>query len=86
MGESRRERFYWSAFNLVTLTISVYVWSYLIACAMFLACEAPTGRIDKLLLKRPRAASEQENNGALRQTNGIDEGATNTSKYAEAKM
>ncbi|XP_070389402.1 nose resistant to fluoxetine protein 6-like [Dermacentor albipictus] len=50
--ESSRERIYWSLFNLVTLTFAVLVWSFLLSYMTFIACEAPTGALDKLLFGR----------------------------------
>lgn len=43
-----RERFYYSTFNQLSLHFSVAVWSFLIAYVLFLACEAPTGKLSKI--------------------------------------
>ncbi|KAH6934659.1 hypothetical protein HPB50_026720 [Hyalomma asiaticum] len=44
-----RERVYWSIFNTLMLLFGVLVWSYLLAYLAFLACEAPTGALDKFI-------------------------------------
>ncbi|XP_077510748.1 nose resistant to fluoxetine protein 6-like isoform X1 [Amblyomma americanum] len=44
-----RERLFWSKFTTVTLFNSVLIWSFQLAFLSFLACEAPTGALDKLL-------------------------------------
>lgn len=43
-----RERFYFSRFNQLSLHFSVSVWSFLLAFILFLACEAPTGKLSKI--------------------------------------
>nr|XP_054931481.1 nose resistant to fluoxetine protein 6-like [Dermacentor andersoni] len=50
--ESSRERIYWSLFNVVTLTFAVLVWCFLLSYMTFIACEAPTGALDKLIFGR----------------------------------
>lgn len=47
-----RERIFWSKFNMVTLLFAILVWSYLLAYLAFLACEAPTGALDKFIFTR----------------------------------
>ncbi|KAH7958547.1 hypothetical protein HPB49_002532 [Dermacentor silvarum] len=49
---SSRERVYWSVFNQVTLCFAVLVWCFLLSYLTFIACEAPTGALDKLLFSR----------------------------------
>ncbi|EEC19825.1 conserved hypothetical protein [Ixodes scapularis] len=56
----RKELMYWSVYNVVTVAFTAYIWSLLIACIIFFVCEAPTGRISKLLLVPKRLFSEHE--------------------------
>ncbi|XP_050043661.2 nose resistant to fluoxetine protein 6-like [Dermacentor andersoni] len=52
MLHSSRERIYWSVFNQLTLSFAVLVWSFLLSYVAFIACEAPTGALEKLLFRR----------------------------------
>ncbi|XP_075539361.1 nose resistant to fluoxetine protein 6-like [Dermacentor variabilis] len=52
MLHSSRERVYWSAFNQLTLSFAVLVWCFLLSFVVFIACEAPTGVLEKLLFRR----------------------------------
>ncbi|KAL1424903.1 hypothetical protein MTO96_019765 [Rhipicephalus appendiculatus] len=45
-----RERIHWSTFNIVTLLFGVLIWSFLLAYAAFILCEAPTNALSKLAL------------------------------------
>lgn len=47
-----RERIFWSKFNMFTLLFAFIVWCYLLAYLAFLACEAPTGALDKFIFTR----------------------------------
>lgn len=49
MLHASRERLFWSKFTTVTLFNSVLIWSFQLAFLSFLACEAPTGALDKML-------------------------------------
>ncbi|CAN7941203.1 unnamed protein product [Ixodes hexagonus] len=49
-----RERIFFSHFTLVSQCFSVLVWSYLLSYLMFIACEAPTGHLEKLVFMRER--------------------------------
>uniref|UniRef100_V5IDK1 Uncharacterized protein n=2 Tax=Ixodes ricinus TaxID=34613 RepID=V5IDK1_IXORI len=49
-----RERIFFSHFTLVSQCFSVLVWSYLLSYLMFIACEAPTGHLEKLIFMRER--------------------------------
>ncbi|KAM7304860.1 nose resistant to fluoxetine protein 6 [Ixodes scapularis] len=49
-----RERVFFSHFTLVSQCFSVLVWSYLLSYFMFIACEAPTNHLRKLLFMRER--------------------------------
>ncbi|XP_054920978.2 uncharacterized protein [Dermacentor andersoni] len=44
-----REKLYFSKFNLFSESVSVFVWSCMLALVVFLACEAPVGRLDKMV-------------------------------------
>ncbi|XP_037564494.1 nose resistant to fluoxetine protein 6-like [Dermacentor silvarum] len=52
MLHASRERVLWSKFNLVTLWLSVVVWSFLLSYLTFLACEAPTAKLNSLIFGR----------------------------------
>ncbi|KAG0445736.1 hypothetical protein HPB47_014609, partial [Ixodes persulcatus] len=49
-----RERVFFSHFTLVSQCFSVLVWSCLLSYFMFIACEAPTDHLRKLLFMRER--------------------------------
>ncbi|KAM7304861.1 nose resistant to fluoxetine protein 6 [Ixodes scapularis] len=49
-----RERVFFSHFTLVSQCFSVLVWSHLLSYFMFIACEAPTDHLRKLLFMRER--------------------------------
>ncbi|CAN8019015.1 unnamed protein product, partial [Ixodes persulcatus] len=44
-----RERTFFSHFTLVSKCFSTLVWSYLLSYLLFVSCEAPTGRLEKLV-------------------------------------
>ncbi|XP_075542201.1 nose resistant to fluoxetine protein 6-like [Dermacentor variabilis] len=50
--QASRERVYWSTFNQMTLSFSVLVWCFLLSYLVFIACEAPTGALEKLAFRR----------------------------------
>ncbi|KAH6945025.1 hypothetical protein HPB50_006752 [Hyalomma asiaticum] len=57
-----RERIFFSHYNMVTQYFGALVASYLLSYVLFVACEAPTGRIEKLLLmpkRRPQLHDEK---------------------------
>ncbi|XP_049520331.1 O-acyltransferase like protein-like [Dermacentor silvarum] len=59
-----REKLYFSTFNLFSQSVSVFVWSGMLALVMFLACEAPVGRLDKIMWgKSPQKKKEEQING-----------------------
>ncbi|XP_075550181.1 nose resistant to fluoxetine protein 6-like [Dermacentor variabilis] len=49
---SSRERLSWSDFNQVTMLFSVLDWSFILSYFSYLACEAPTAVLDKLVFNR----------------------------------
>ncbi|KAH6948481.1 hypothetical protein HPB50_024820 [Hyalomma asiaticum] len=55
-----RERLYQNIFNLFSESVSVFVWSCMLALLLFLACEAPVGRLDKLVWAKPPAKKKEE--------------------------
>ncbi|KAK8781084.1 hypothetical protein V5799_017576 [Amblyomma americanum] len=66
-----RERVFWSHFNQISLFFSVTVWSLLLSYISYVACEAPTGALDRLAFRRFRAnGSEPKNEYTLE--NGVD--------------
>ncbi|CAN7940064.1 unnamed protein product, partial [Ixodes hexagonus] len=44
-----RERSFFSHFTLVSKCFTALVWSYLLSYLLFISCEAPTGRLEKLV-------------------------------------
>ncbi|KAL1424874.1 hypothetical protein MTO96_019737 [Rhipicephalus appendiculatus] len=52
MMHSSRERVYFSAFNQGTLYFGVIVWCFVFSYMVFVACEAPTAALDKLIFSR----------------------------------
>ncbi|KAH7957788.1 hypothetical protein HPB52_022670 [Rhipicephalus sanguineus] len=52
MMYSSRERIYFSEFNQVTVWFAVLVWSFVLSYLAFIACEAPTAALDKLIIGR----------------------------------
>ncbi|XP_037559610.1 nose resistant to fluoxetine protein 6 [Dermacentor silvarum] len=52
LQHSSRERLSWSHFNQVTMLFSVLDWSFILSYLLYLACEAPTAVLDKLVFSR----------------------------------
>lgn len=77
-----RERIYYSPFNQLSLHFSVSVWSFLLGYVLFLACEAPTGKLSKIAFGSLSFKSRSRNSklpGAKkdfsvqpRETDGVD--------------
>ncbi|KAM7304864.1 uncharacterized protein ISCGN_014764 [Ixodes scapularis] len=44
-----RERIYYSKFNVVSMFFNVSIWSILLSWILFVACEVPTARLEKML-------------------------------------
>ncbi|KAL1446078.1 hypothetical protein MTO96_044693 [Rhipicephalus appendiculatus] len=55
-----RERMHFSHFFMVSFFFGVLVWSYIISYFVFIFCEAPTGRLDKLIFEPRRTARDKE--------------------------
>ncbi|KAK8771888.1 hypothetical protein V5799_024866 [Amblyomma americanum] len=49
-----RERVFFSHFTLVSQCFAVLVWSYILSYFLFIACDAPTGHLEKLLFMSER--------------------------------
>ncbi|XP_065282042.1 nose resistant to fluoxetine protein 6-like isoform X2 [Dermacentor albipictus] len=67
-----RERLYYSHFFIVSFSFSVLVWSFLLSYFMFIFCEAPTGRLDKLIFEARRATKEKEFKDEIPHANGAE--------------
>ncbi|XP_077560975.1 nose resistant to fluoxetine protein 6-like [Haemaphysalis longicornis] len=92
-----RERTYLNVFNMFSSAVVVFVWSCLLAMCLFLACEAPCGRLDKLLWGPPPPRQPQQMHGegkAGEHVNGRDlelgpakvsDGTSNASIFARNK-
>lgn len=55
-----RERLYTNIFNLFSESVPVFVWSCMLALVLFLACEAPVGRLDKILWAKSSLKKKEE--------------------------
>ncbi|XP_077501053.1 ankyrin repeat and BTB/POZ domain-containing protein 1-like isoform X3 [Amblyomma americanum] len=53
-----RERIFFSHFSVVSFFFSMLVWSYLLSYLLFIFCEVPTGRLDKLIFDPQRRKTE----------------------------
>ncbi|KAH9360609.1 hypothetical protein HPB48_007570 [Haemaphysalis longicornis] len=72
-----RERIFFSHFTLVSQCFSVFVWSYILSYFLFIACDAPTGHLEKLVFMRNR--QKEATRGAA--VNGVHHvGAGNDTK------
>lgn len=72
-----RERIFFSHFTLVSQCFSVFVWSYILSYFLFIACDAPTGHLEKMVFMRDRQKGAARN----ATVNGVHHvGATNNSK------
>ncbi|XP_054919301.1 nose resistant to fluoxetine protein 6-like [Dermacentor andersoni] len=67
-----RERLHYSHFFIVSFYFSVLVWSFLLGYFMFIFCEAPTGRLDKLIFEVRRATKEKELKDEVPNANGAE--------------
>ncbi|KAL3181649.1 hypothetical protein MRX96_036561 [Rhipicephalus microplus] len=53
-----RERIFFSHFTLVSQCFAVVVWSYILSYILFIACEGPTGHLEKLVFMRVRRSED----------------------------
>lgn len=67
-----RERIQFSHFFVVSFFFSVLVWSYFISYFVFIFCEAPTGRLDKLIFEPRRTAKGKEIRDQVPSANGAE--------------
>ncbi|KAL3198503.1 hypothetical protein MRX96_014320 [Rhipicephalus microplus] len=67
-----RERLHYSHFFMVSFFFGVLVWSYLISYFLFIFCEAPTGRLDKLMFEPRRSAREKQVKDSVPNANAKD--------------
>lgn len=49
-----RDRLYYSHFVLLSQFFSVLIWCYLLSFLLYMVCEAPIGRLEKIMLRRSR--------------------------------
>lgn len=68
-----RERMHYSHFFMVSFFFGVLVWSYVISYFIFIFCEAPTGRLDKLLFEPRRTARDKEGKDAVPNVNEAED-------------
>ncbi|XP_049519043.1 nose resistant to fluoxetine protein 6-like [Dermacentor silvarum] len=52
-----RERIFYSHFILISQCFSVIAWSYILSYFLFIACDAPTGNLDKLVFMRQQQSN-----------------------------
>ncbi|XP_064459087.1 nose resistant to fluoxetine protein 6-like [Ornithodoros turicata] len=55
-----RERIFYSDFTVITQFFGATVWCYLLSYFLFIACEAPVGRLEKLVFQRERRMEKVE--------------------------
>ncbi|XP_075535503.1 nose resistant to fluoxetine protein 6-like isoform X2 [Dermacentor variabilis] len=67
-----RERLHYSHFFIVSFYFSVLVWSFLLSYIMFIFCEAPTGRLDKLIFDARLATKEKAVKDEFLNANGAE--------------
>ncbi|KAH7984411.1 hypothetical protein HPB52_020431 [Rhipicephalus sanguineus] len=60
-NNAERERKYSSVYNAFSESASVFVWSSMLALTLFLACEAPVGRLDKIIWGQSTPKPKEEN-------------------------
>ncbi|XP_070389118.1 nose resistant to fluoxetine protein 6-like [Dermacentor albipictus] len=67
MLHASRERIFWSHFNVITLWFATLVWCFLLAYVEFLACEAPSTALCRLILSWPtgKARSQPDKNSQI---------------------
>lgn len=63
-----------SIFAQVSLFFTTIVWSYLLSYLLFICCEAPTGRLDKLVFEPQRKQTEKSDGDAAPNANGTEDG------------
>ncbi|XP_077501063.1 nose resistant to fluoxetine protein 6-like isoform X1 [Amblyomma americanum] len=69
-----RERLFFSHFFAVSLFFTTIVWSYLLSYLLFICCEAPTGRLDKLVFEPQSKQTEKSAGDAAPNANGTEDG------------
>ncbi|KAH6944363.1 hypothetical protein HPB50_002753 [Hyalomma asiaticum] len=72
-----RERVFFSHFTLVSQCFAVVVWSYILSYFLFIACDAPTGHLEKLVFMRER---RKELSQAAVVSNGVNHNSNNNAK------
>lgn len=68
-----RERMFYSHFFIVSFFFSLLVWSFLISYFMYIFCEAPTGRLDKLIFEARRVTKQKDLKDVVPNANGAEE-------------
>ncbi|KAK8759178.1 hypothetical protein V5799_003193 [Amblyomma americanum] len=82
-----RERMFLSHFIVASFCFSTLVWSYIVSYFLFIFCEAPTGKLEKLVFEGLRGAkrrkSDEDAGNAMKQhtINGFDEQNNNNNNY-----
>ncbi|XP_050051461.1 nose resistant to fluoxetine protein 6-like [Dermacentor andersoni] len=72
-----RERVFFSHFTLVSQCFAVMVWSYILSYFLFIACDAPTGHLEKLVFM-PERRKEPSRVGVA--ANGVQHNSNNNAK------
>lgn len=65
-----RERVFFSHFFVVSFFFNILVWSYLLSYLLFVFCEAPTGRLDKLIFEPRRIPADKKEESERPKVNG----------------
>nr|XP_037270654.1 nose resistant to fluoxetine protein 6-like [Rhipicephalus microplus] len=82
-----RERVYYTHFFVVSFFFNILVWSYLLSYLLFIFCEAPTGRLDKLIFEPRRVQADKEEASDLPKANGAQDKLSSViTSIADAKF
>ncbi|KAH7984330.1 hypothetical protein HPB52_019434 [Rhipicephalus sanguineus] len=69
-----RERIFFSHFTLVSQCFAVVVWSYILSYFLFIACEGPTGHLEKLVFMPVRRSVDSPSDATK---NGVHHNGVN---------
>lgn len=69
-----RERIFFSHFTLVSQCFAVVVWSYILSYFLFIACEGPTGHLEKLVFMPVRRSADSPSDATK---NGVHHNGVN---------
>ncbi|XP_077501017.1 nose resistant to fluoxetine protein 6-like [Amblyomma americanum] len=67
-----RERLFFSHFFVMSFFFTILVWSFLLSYLLFIICEAPTGKLEKLIFEPLRRRMSKEAIGVLPHADGAE--------------